>query len=58
MFRTEPYNDMGPVGEVPRWEAFGPFHDYLSGVFPLVYVLSPMRLATWAQSSQILDVFD
>lgn len=29
---------MAPVGEDPRWEAFGPFHDYLLKAFPQVYV--------------------
>ncbi|PIL24979.1 hypothetical protein GSI_12866 [Ganoderma sinense ZZ0214-1] len=34
---TESYDKMGPVGEDKRWEAFGPFHDYLSGAFPLTH---------------------
>ena len=38
IFRTESYDDMGPVIEDPRWEAFRPFHEYLSGAFPLLYV--------------------
>ena len=38
-FRTESYDDMRPVGEDPRWGAFGPFHDYLLREFPLVYVI-------------------
>ena len=29
---------MGPVGVDPRWDVFGPFHDYLRQAFPLVYV--------------------
>lgn len=29
---------MGPVGEDKRWEAFGPFHDYLLNAFPLTSV--------------------
>ena len=37
--RTESYDNMGPVGEDLRWEAFGPFHDYLFNAFPLVCVL-------------------
>ena len=35
-YRTESYDKMPPVGEDPRWEAFGPFHDYLLKAFPLV----------------------
>ena len=38
VFRTESYDNMELVGEDPRWKAFGPFHDYLSGAFSLVYV--------------------
>ena len=37
--RTESYDHMEPVGVDPRWDAFGPFHDYLLRSFPLVYVL-------------------
>ena len=35
---TESYDKMGPVGVDERWEAFGPFHDYLIQAFPLMYV--------------------
>lgn len=35
---TESDNQMGDVGEDPRWEAFGPFHDYLLKSFPRVSV--------------------
>ncbi|KAF4583535.1 hypothetical protein EYR38_002287 [Pleurotus pulmonarius] len=34
---TETYDDMGPVGGDDRWDAFGPFHDYLRAAFPLVH---------------------
>ncbi|GLB41814.1 putative to MEROPS metallopeptidase family M20A [Lyophyllum shimeji] len=34
---TESFDDMGPVGEDRRWEAFAPFHDYLLAAFPLVH---------------------
>ncbi|KAH9987513.1 hypothetical protein BJV77DRAFT_1070482 [Russula vinacea] len=34
---TESYDDMGPVGEDERWEAFDPFHDYLAQSFPLAH---------------------
>jgi len=37
--RTESYDKMDPVGVDPRWDAFGPFHDYLLHTFPLVYVV-------------------
>lgn len=33
---TQSFDRMGPVGQDPRWEAFGPFHDYLLKAFPLV----------------------
>ena len=36
--RTESFDDMEPVGVDPRWDVFGPFHDYLQQAFPLVYV--------------------
>lgn len=29
---------MEPVGKDPRWDAFGPFHDYLGDAFPRVSV--------------------
>jgi len=41
--RTESYDHMEPVGVDPRWDAFGPFHDYLLGAFPLVYVFQLIR---------------
>jgi Gly-Xaa carboxypeptidase len=34
---TESFDNMDPVGVDPRWEAFGPFHDYLLNAFPLVH---------------------
>ncbi|KAM5533864.1 hypothetical protein V8D89_012527 [Ganoderma adspersum] len=34
---TESYDKMGPVGEDKRWDAFGPFHDYLLNAFPLTH---------------------
>ncbi|KAL1747945.1 hypothetical protein HDZ31DRAFT_30902 [Schizophyllum fasciatum] len=33
---TEAFDDMGPVGEEPRWEVFGDFHAYLDKKFPLI----------------------
>ncbi|KAG6821197.1 hypothetical protein H0H93_004017 [Arthromyces matolae] len=45
---TESYDDMGPVGEDPRWNAFGPFHDYLLEAFPLVHSsLSLQKINTY-----------
>ncbi|KAK7062787.1 hypothetical protein VNI00_000277 [Paramarasmius palmivorus] len=35
--QTETFDDMGPVGEDPRWENRGAFHDYLANAFPLVH---------------------
>jgi hypothetical protein len=40
---TESYDDMGPVGVDPRWDVFGPFHDYLLKAFPLVYAFHSTR---------------
>ncbi|KAF8963413.1 hypothetical protein BDZ97DRAFT_1758669 [Flammula alnicola] len=37
---TESFDNMDPVGTDPRWDAFGPFHDYLLGTFPLFIQLS------------------
>ncbi|KAI9440734.1 hypothetical protein H4582DRAFT_2074521 [Lactarius indigo] len=34
---TESYDKMDPVGVDERWEAFGPFHDYLLRSFPLTH---------------------
>jgi Gly-Xaa carboxypeptidase len=33
---TESFDDMGKVGEDPRWDVFIEFHDYLKKTFPLV----------------------
>lgn len=33
---TESYDGMGAIGEDPRWETFGPFHQYLEKVYPLM----------------------
>ena len=41
---------MGPVGEDPRWQVFGPFHDYLLEAFPLVYVF----LRVWINFSKFV----
>ncbi|KAF8494750.1 carboxypeptidase S [Hysterangium stoloniferum] len=34
---TESYDQMDPVGVDPRWEVFGPFHDYLLQAYPLIH---------------------
>ncbi|KIM44930.1 hypothetical protein M413DRAFT_442904 [Hebeloma cylindrosporum] len=34
---TESFDNMDPVGQDPRWEAFAPFHEYLVAAFPLVH---------------------
>ncbi|KAK7686368.1 hypothetical protein QCA50_010592 [Cerrena zonata] len=34
---TESFDDMGPIGEDPRWDVFSPFHDYLLKAFPRVH---------------------
>lgn len=34
---TESFDNMGPVGEDPRWDAFNPFHEYLADAFPKVH---------------------
>ena len=38
---TESFDDMGPVGEDPRWDIFQEFHDYLEKTYPLMYSPSP-----------------
>jgi len=35
---------MEPVGVDPRWDVFGPFHDYLLQAFPLMYVFLRVRI--------------
>lgn len=34
---TESFDDMGPVGEDPRWNIFQQFHDYLQHSYPRMY---------------------
>ncbi|PCH44222.1 carboxypeptidase S [Wolfiporia cocos MD-104 SS10] len=34
---TQSYDDLGPIGEDPRWEAFAPFHEYLLKSYPQVH---------------------
>ncbi|KAI9064054.1 carboxypeptidase S [Trametes sanguinea] len=45
---TQSYDKMGPVGEDPRWEVFGPFHDYLLKSFPQIHAtLKLTKVNTW-----------
>ncbi|KAI0331438.1 carboxypeptidase S [Cubamyces sp. BRFM 1775] len=34
---TESYDNLGPVGEDPRWDTFAEFHAYLEQTFPRVF---------------------
>ncbi|KAG8984577.1 hypothetical protein FRB93_006422 [Tulasnella sp. JGI-2019a] len=34
---TEIFDDIGPVGEDPRWDVFAEFHEYLREAFPKVH---------------------
>ncbi|EIW79241.1 carboxypeptidase S [Coniophora puteana RWD-64-598 SS2] len=61
---TESFDDMGPIGEDPRWNTFGPLHDYLYSRFPLVHSSLKLRkintyglLYEWAGSDRSLDPF-
>ena len=40
---TETFDDMGPVGEDPRWDLFQRFHDYLEQTYPSVYELPSLQ---------------
>ncbi|KAI0704305.1 carboxypeptidase S [Cytidiella melzeri] len=45
---TQSYDQMQPVGVDPRWDAFGPFHDYLLSAFPKVHTtLKVTKVNTW-----------
>lgn len=35
--KTESFDDLGPIGEDPRWDVFYNFHDYLEKAFPLIH---------------------
>ncbi|KAK4173360.1 putative carboxypeptidase [Triangularia setosa] len=35
--KTESFDDLGEVGQDPRWEVFFNFHKYLEKTFPLIY---------------------
>ena len=41
---TESFDDMGKVGEDPRWDVFVDFHAYLKTTFSQVSVSSPIKL--------------
>jgi Gly-Xaa carboxypeptidase len=58
---TESFDDMGPVGEDPRWNVFYPFHEYLAVTFPLVHASLQIEkvnthglLYTWSGSDTSL----
>ncbi|EPQ56473.1 carboxypeptidase S [Gloeophyllum trabeum ATCC 11539] len=45
---TESFDKMDEVGKDPRWEVFGPFHNYLLKTFPLVHsTLSLTKVNTY-----------
>ncbi|KAI0792112.1 carboxypeptidase S [Abortiporus biennis] len=45
---TESFDKMGDIGVDPRWEAFGPFHDYLLSAYPQVHAtLSLTKVNTY-----------
>jgi Gly-Xaa carboxypeptidase len=35
--KTESFDDLGAIGEDPRWDVFYSFHDYLEKTFPLIH---------------------
>lgn len=35
--KTETFDDLGPVGDDPRWDVFYDFHQYLEATFPLIH---------------------
>ncbi|KAK4234962.1 hypothetical protein C8A03DRAFT_18225 [Achaetomium macrosporum] len=35
--KTESFDDLGAVGEDPRWDVFYSFHEYLEKTFPLIH---------------------
>ncbi|KAK4112705.1 carboxypeptidase S [Canariomyces notabilis] len=35
--KTESFDDLGPIGEDPRWDVFYDFHKYLRATFPLIH---------------------
>ncbi|KAK4118869.1 carboxypeptidase S [Parathielavia appendiculata] len=59
--KTESFDDLGPIGEDPRWDVFYTFHKYLEKTFPLIH--SKLRvekvnthglLYTWRGSDESL----
>lgn len=41
---TESFDDMGKVGEDPRWDIFADLHAFLRTTFPQVLVPSPVKI--------------
>jgi Gly-Xaa carboxypeptidase len=59
--QTVAYDDMGPVGQDPRWKVFNEFADYLQATFPKVYGILKLEkvnghglLYTWTGSDLTL----
>ncbi|KAI9743933.1 MAG: hypothetical protein M1818_002667 [Claussenomyces sp. TS43310] len=61
---TESFDDMGRVGEDPRWNVFADFHAYLERTFPLVFTKLDVAkvntygiVITWEGSDDSLKPF-
>ncbi|KAL2255965.1 hypothetical protein VTK26DRAFT_2413 [Humicola hyalothermophila] len=59
--KTESFDDLGPIGEDPRWDVFYAFHEYLEKTFPLIHekllvekVNTHGLLYTWKGSDESL----
>ncbi|SPQ23968.1 8bfe390d-2ea1-4d76-b3e3-bd0eb1963ccb [Thermothielavioides terrestris] len=59
--RTESFDDLGAIGEDPRWDVFYDFHQYLEKTFPLIHekllvekVNTHGLLYTWKGSDESL----
>ncbi|KAK3389978.1 hypothetical protein B0H63DRAFT_492656 [Podospora didyma] len=59
--KTESFDDLGPVGEDPRWDVFYNFHAYLKATFPLIHEKLELEkvnthglLYTWKGSDESL----
>lgn len=59
--KTESFDDLGPIGEDPRWDVFYDFHRYLEETFPLMHekllvekVNTHGLLYTWKGSDESL----
>ncbi|KAL2129126.1 hypothetical protein VTI74DRAFT_8188 [Chaetomium olivicolor] len=59
--KTESFDDLGAIGEDPRWDVFYGFHEFLEKTFPLIYrnlqvekVNTHGLLYTWKGSDESL----